>query len=131
MRDIIRFKQDTRQRITAVLADNDTSQKGRYSVFHELKDSSILPPEEKTIGRLEDEAMLLVMAGTESPTKSLGIAAFYLLHQPEVMNKLRSEIADARRRQGRTLSLVDLLALPYLNAVLTEAVSTERLLWKE
>lgn len=126
VKDIVRFKRDVRQNIAAVLADSDTSTKGRHSVFHELKDSSILPAEEKTIDRLEDEATLLVMAGTESPAKSLGIAAFYLLHQPEMMEKLRSEITEAKQVHGRALSVPDLLGLPYLSAVLTEAVSPER-----
>nr|POE72333.1 trichodiene oxygenase [Quercus suber] len=118
--DLVRFKQRARQDIDAVLADTDNEKKGRHSVFYELRDSPILPLEEKTSSRLQDEATLIVMAGTESTAKSLGIASFYLFSQPQIMEKLRQEIANARQ-SSQELTLPTLLALPYLNTVIQEA----------
>jgi cytochrome P450 len=62
------------------------------------------------------------MAGTESTAKSMTIAAFYLLHQPSIMTRLRQELAEAR-----TISKADqvpvsvLLSLPYLNGIIQES----------
>lgn len=60
------------------------------------------------------------MAGTESPAKSLSIAAFYLVDKSEIMSRLCDELTEARKRDN-DLSLSTLLALPYLNAVAQEA----------
>ena len=119
--DMIRFKARARKDIEGVLEDRMDEKKGRRSVFYELRDSPILPPEEKTVDRLQDEATLLVMAGTESTSKSLGYASFYLLEYPETLERLRQELENARHELGsERLSLSHLLALPYLNAVINE-----------
>jgi len=47
-------------------------------ISKELRDSLSISTAEKSLRRLEDEATLL-LAGTESPTKSLGIAHYYLV----------------------------------------------------
>ena len=121
IRDLLHFKARAREDIEAVLADKTNEKKGQHSVFYELRDSLILPPEEKTAERLQDEATLLVMAGTESTAKSLGYGSFYLLYYPETLESLREEIRDARAANGTgRLSLSQLLALPYLNAVINE-----------
>ena len=119
--DLLRFQARAREDIEAVLADKTNDKRGRHSVFYDLRDTPILPPQEKTVERLQDEATLLVMAGTESTAKSLGYASFYLLHHPETLEKLRNELNEARRSSnGDRLSLNNLLALPYLNAVIHE-----------
>ncbi|PVH94054.1 cytochrome P450 [Periconia macrospinosa] len=119
--DLIRFKEQTGKDIETILADKENTGKIGHSVFYELRDSAILPPEEKTATRLQDEATLLVMAGTESTAKSLGIATFYILHQPEILSKLREELRVARLQAGPELPLARLLALPYLSAAMQEA----------
>ena len=119
--DLIKFKANAGRDIEAVLADTKNEKKGRHSVFYELRDSEILPPEEKTLPRLQDEATILVMAGTESTAKSLGYGSFYLLYYPETLRKLRDELRGARgRSENEELSLTELLQLPYLNAVMLE-----------
>ena len=116
--DLIQFRAKAGKDIEAILSEKGA--KPDHSVFYDLRDSTILPPEEKTVGRLQDEATLLIMAGTESPAKSLSIAAFYLLQNPEIMSKLRRELSEAHG-QSEKLPLGTLLALPYLNAVAQEA----------
>ncbi|KAK4632289.1 Cytochrome P450 monooxygenase TRI4 [Fulvia fulva] len=119
--DLIEFKAAAGKDIEAVLADTHNDRKGRHSVFYELRDSETLPPEEKTLPRLQDEATILVMAGTESTAKSLGYGSFYLLHYPTTLQNLRDELHEARSRSDHdTLSLTELLQLPYLNAVILE-----------
>ncbi|KAK5111794.1 hypothetical protein LTR62_004714 [Meristemomyces frigidus] len=123
MRDIIAFRSQSRKTIEAILADpSDNYKCATRSVFYELRDSPILPPHEKSVDRLQDEATLLIMAGTESPAKTLTITAFYLAYMPEVMHRLREELYEARTHApGQKLSLSTLLNLSYMQAVIMEA----------
>lgn len=89
---------------------------GKESVYDSVLDNPVLPPEEKSLLRLEQEGALLVLAGTESPAKSLTIIFYNLLANPSILRKLREEIntvpADA--------SWAHLEHLPYLSAVIEE-----------
>ncbi|KAK4539289.1 hypothetical protein LTR36_000815 [Oleoguttula mirabilis] len=117
IRDMIAFRNDAGRDIQAILADTTNDQKGGHFIFYELRDTPTLPPEEKTATRLQDEATLLVLVGTESTAKSLAIATFYLLWLPDVLAKVRNELSDAKQKANGDLSLGALLALPYLSAV--------------
>ena len=120
--DMIKFRAKVGKDIEAIMTDTKNDHKNRNSIFYELRDSPTLPPEEKTIKRLQDEATLLVMAGTESTAKTMVIATFYCLYQPEVLEKLRMEITEAlRTSKDHELSLSTLLVLPYINAIIHEA----------
>ncbi|KAI1382876.1 cytochrome P450 family protein [Hypoxylon trugodes] len=118
IRDMIRFRIGIRKEIQAVV---NQKTKGRdegatKSIFHELRDSSILPESEKSPQRLEDEATLLVMAGTQSTQLSLTMAHYHLLANPAIMAKLRTELAS-----HPSSTLIQLEQLPYLNGVIQEA----------
>ncbi|KAK3671058.1 hypothetical protein LTR78_009019 [Recurvomyces mirabilis] len=123
MREIMLFRSNVRKLIEYVLADTKNDGKsGRRSVFYELRDSAILPQHEKTVDRLQDEATLFVLAGTESPAKTLLIASFYLAAQPSLMQRLRAELQEAKRHvRDADLPLSTLLALKYMQAVIMEA----------
>ena len=118
----IKFRVKTGKDIEAVLADKTSDRKGGHAIFYELHDSTILPPEEKTVKRLQDEATLLIMAGTESTAKSMTIATFYALWLPAVLDRLHAELLEAGRNSlSGELSLSTLLTLPYLSAIIHEA----------
>lgn len=119
--DLINFKNQAGQDIEAVLADVKDKNRGRGSVFYELRDNEDLPSHEKTVPRLQDEATILVMAGTESLAKSLQYASYYLLANPRMLQKLRDELSEARKTSAdNTLDLPVLLGLPYLTATIQE-----------
>ncbi|KAJ5918916.1 Cytochrome P450 [Penicillium verhagenii] len=75
-----------------------------------------LPPQERSLTRLEQEGALLALAGTESPALSLSMVFYHLLANPSILNKLRAELetvpVDAPWSQ--------LEKLPYLMAVIEE-----------
>ncbi|KAK5130696.1 hypothetical protein LTR08_001726 [Meristemomyces frigidus] len=121
IRDMVAFRNDAGRNIEAILADKTNDNKGGHSIFYELRDSPILPPLEKTASRLQDEATLLVMAGTESTAKSLAIATFYLLSLPDVFEKLRSQVSAAKKQTNGALSLSAMPTLRYLSAIIWEA----------
>lgn len=88
----------------------------KKSVFHSLLDNPNLPAAEKALLRLEREGALLVLAGTESPAKSLNTIFYYLLANPELLRKVREELDTV----PRDASWTQLEQLPYFSAVLEE-----------
>lgn len=82
-----------------------------------MLDSPVLPAPEKTLLRLEQEGALLVLAGTESPAKSLNMLFYHLLANPQIMKKLREELSTV----AHPAPWAQLERLPYLTAVIEEA----------
>lgn len=87
------------------------------SVYYNVLDNPILPAPEKALLRLEQEGALLVLAGTESPAKSLNMIFFHLLANEQILSKLREELSTV----ARPASWTQLERLPYLTAVIEEA----------
>jgi cytochrome P450 len=86
------------------------------SVYYTVLDNPALPAEEKTLLRLEQEGVLLVLAGTESPAKSLNTIFYHLLANPQIMTKLQEELSTV----ARPAPWAQLEQLPYLTAVIEE-----------
>lgn len=111
-------KQAIRAEIQQVLDhDPSTEKENKRSIFCELRDNPSLPHSEKSLTRLEQEGTLLVMAGTESTAKSIGIAHFHLLANPAIMQHVRAELETV----SNSASWNELEQLPYLSAVIAEA----------
>ena len=91
------------------------------TVFHSLLNSD-LPISEKSSGRLAEEAVLLVGAGTHTTSWALSVATFHLLSQPNTLRKLKAELAAAIPDPSASTPLPDLEALPYLSAVIKEGL---------
>ncbi|KAL4746505.1 hypothetical protein BDW72DRAFT_210385 [Aspergillus terricola var. indicus] len=88
------------------------------SMFAALLDAT-LPEAEKTDWRLGGEGFAMIAAGTETTAWTLTVTTFYLLSQPDTLNRLRSELQDA---DALNLSWVALERLPYLTAVIHEGL---------
>ncbi|CAN8103369.1 unnamed protein product [Discula destructiva] len=116
VRDMRTFRQHIRAQIDAILA-REPSPDEVPSIFIHLRDSPELPLSEKSAQRLEDEATLITMAGTYSPMLSLILAHYHLVSEPQVMAKLRAELAA---NPGATTAS-QLEQLPYLSGVVQEA----------
>ncbi|KAG8160990.1 hypothetical protein KVR01_009254 [Diaporthe batatas] len=103
--------------INAKASGADSDSTIAKSVYYTVLDSPILPAPEKALLRLEQEGALLVLAGTESPAKSLSTLFYHLLANPQIMTKLREELSTA----AQPASWAQLEQLPYLTAVIEEA----------
>src|SRR5712664_1927866 len=90
-------------------------------VFQELLDSN-LPQEDKNLGRLRNEGVVLVSAGLDTVRATLEIGTFHLLQQPRIMQKLREELLTVYPDPGDPPSLPVLEQLPYLTAVIYECM---------
>lgn len=101
---------------SGLASDKPLGPTGKESVYDSVLDNPSLPPEEKTLLRLEQEGALLVLAGTESPAKSLNIIFCHLLSNPSMLNELRAELTTA----AKSTLWMDLEQLPYLSAIIEE-----------
>ena len=91
------------------------------TVLNDLIDSD-LPPQDKTLRRLTDEAQMMLGAGGETTAASLNRLFYHLLTNPPIVQRLRSELRTALPEAGTMPTLAELQGLPYLNAVVEEGI---------
>lgn len=87
------------------------------TIFHSLLQSD-LPEKEKETWRLAEEAVLLVGAGTHTTSWCLTVMAFHLLHNANLLRKLKQELASVKDISDYS----ELERLPYLTGVLKEGL---------
>lgn len=110
--------------ITRVKEARDVGNKeiaGKQTIFSEILDSK-LPPHEKATPRIADEALILVIAGTESTTRVLSHFIFYMLSNSVALARLRDELDAAMHDPNAEYTLTKLEALPYLTACIKETL---------
>ena len=91
------------------------------TLFHEILQSN-LPESDKSVSRLKDEAAIVVGAGTLTTSWALSVALFHLLASPRILAKLKTELKSAVPDPDAMVPLPVLEKLPYLNAVVQEAI---------
>jgi cytochrome P450 len=91
------------------------------TIFNDLLESR-LPEEDKTPRRLLDEALNLVGAGAITVSHVLKVTTFYLLNDNKVLAKLRAELKSVYGQTQHIPNVVELEALPYLQAVVKEGL---------
>lgn len=83
------------------------------TIFHQVKDSE-LPPSEKTVDRLTDEASIFLGAGTETTARALGFITYQLIQHPQMLDRLRKELKSVMPRVDSTAPVSTLEQLPFL-----------------
>ena len=83
---------------------------------------SNLPPQETTVPRLQQEAAGIVGAAIETTKTTLAVASFHILHNPEIRRRLITELREASFRDTEKPTWSELEQLPYLTAVIKEAL---------
>ncbi|RFU25350.1 hypothetical protein B7463_g10983, partial [Scytalidium lignicola] len=118
---VIEFQEEMDKEIKEVLAGRNEEAKAatQPTVFHDIL-SSNLPPHELSLKRLDEEAVGLVGAGTETTGWSMTIGTFHILDNPHVLKKLKNELIEAMPDPNQPLSITELEKLPYLDAVVKE-----------
>ncbi|MCJ1389938.1 hypothetical protein MMC18_002796 [Xylographa bjoerkii] len=90
-------------------------------VFSELLESD-LPDSEKTLAHLRDEANILMGAGTMTTAWTLSVATYHLLSNPTILSTLKAELRAALPSSSSPAPLSLLEQLPYLTAIIQEAL---------
>lgn len=73
-----------------------------------------VPLVEKSQSRLEDDAIFLMLAGTDAPSQASAITLFHVLDNPEKYQRLRDELLVAIPDVTDIPSLEQLERVPYL-----------------
>lgn len=120
MASFIEQKRNTLKQIAAI-HDGQKSNLSHPTIFHSILDSK-LPPEEKSVSRLSDDAQVLMMAGTLTTAWTLEVIMFWLIMKPEILCKLKDELKVAMPDKNAVVPLPTLEGLPYLNAVIKEGI---------
>jgi cytochrome P450 len=82
------------------------------TIFMEILDSD-LPPEEKSVGRLNAEAFLTLGAGTDPMTRNLTVTIYHLLTDQAALRRARRELKTVMPRPDSVVTVADLEALPF------------------
>lgn len=117
-----KWQREWAKQIAAVKSGDDFDDRekrgGRSSIFEAALDSD-LPPFEKSVPRLVDDAQTLVGAGSITTSFSLGLGTYYILSDANVLEELMAELEKAMP-SADLLPLGELEKLPYLTAVYLE-----------
>lgn len=104
---------------------NETSPGGKElshpTIFDELLNGE-LPPEERSVERLTDEAVTIVVAGSETVAWALTVGTYHILANVSILRKLKTELATAIPELSKSTPQVTLENLPYLSAVIKESL---------
>ncbi|KAL1990476.1 hypothetical protein VTN49DRAFT_6315 [Thermomyces lanuginosus] len=92
------------------------------TIFDALCDPNLLPPEERTLDRLQDEGQILLAAGSETTANTLTVIAFHLSDKKHLLETLREELKTVLPTPTSTASWTELEKLPYLTAVINEGL---------
>ena len=87
--------------------------KSPKTIFSALSDPSLLPSE-RTLYHLRDEAQIALIAGTETTSKVLSMAIFYIYRDRTVLAKLREELMPEMPSPTGAIKWVQGEGLPFL-----------------
>ncbi|KAL8866520.1 MAG: hypothetical protein Q9174_006256, partial [Haloplaca sp. 1 TL-2023] len=112
---------------TSLAKDSDSSdrekRRGRPSIFETLLTSD-LPPFDKSVDRLVEDAQTMVGAGSITTSFALAIGTYYILSSKPIHDKLMRELDTVlpypRERMAHHLDLSKLERLRYLTATVLE-----------
>ncbi|KAI0506709.1 trichodiene oxygenase [Xylaria bambusicola] len=107
--------EDTRKLVDSVKSSSP-DQSNEASIVHEILKSK-LPALEKTTDRIFDDVSTITGAGFETTAGALRVALFHVFDNPEILQRLRTELATVDSRDLKVLE-----QLPYLKAVLMEGL---------
>lgn len=95
---------------------------GQETIFFDVLTNDEVRPQEKETDHLQDEAQTIIAAGTVTTGHILAIVSFYLISNPPVLEKLQMELGNLMSKTGPSPKWQQLEQLPYLTAVITEAL---------
>lgn len=120
---LLQWKTDIGRIIGSVLDGSRAEDKksADRTIFHTLRDSS-LPPAERSLKRLTDEALVFTGAGSETTSHTLTVIMVHLLENPSCLKILQRELDACMPDPSRLVSWQELSQLPYLSGVIQEGL---------
>lgn len=90
-------------------------------IFHDILQSK-LSESDKTVSHLREEAFTIIGAGTVTVARVLSVVIYHLIASPRILTKLKVELKSAIPDPDISVSIEMLENLPYLVAVVKEAL---------
>ncbi|GAB1210518.1 hypothetical protein APSETT445_009312 [Aspergillus pseudonomiae] len=106
---------------SAIEKDHVKDAHSSKTIFDALCAESVRP-EERTLPRVRDEAMVVLGAGTETTARVLTMGSYFLFRDAPRLEKLRAEVKTLMPDSTSHVPLVQLEQLPYLTAVINESL---------
>lgn len=124
MMTLLEFQRRFRQQVIEAKEGLARGEKpiGQETIFYDVLTNDEVRPQEKETGHLQDEAQTIIAAGTVTTGHILGVTSFYLISNPPVLEKLQTELGNLMSKTGPSPQWQQLEQLPYLTAVITEAL---------
>jgi cytochrome P450 len=120
-KSLLKFKRDQWDVIGRTMNGEDIkANDAKKTIFQEILQSK-LPEEDKTQKRLAEEAQIVVGGGVETTAFALSIAAFHIIHTPEIYERLHRELREKFPNRA-SLDLQTLEQMAYLKACIMEAL---------
>ncbi|KAL4898851.1 hypothetical protein BDW74DRAFT_189894 [Aspergillus multicolor] len=108
----------------AKLSDGEVRQSTKGSVFRHVL-SGGMPESECDTHRLGEEAMVFLVASTNTVSRTLNVVCYYMLRYPHMRDRLGEELRDVMAGYPNNANLPtwrELERLPYLHAVYKEGL---------
>ncbi|CAG7931468.1 unnamed protein product [Penicillium olsonii] len=113
-------KADLLDRTTKFIQGHSAELKNRPIM--EILCTSDMPEELREAVRLNNEGFAMVIGGIETTARSLAIAAFWLMTNDTIKNKLREELRTVMPTPDSRPTWSQLEQLPYMSAVVSETL---------
>jgi cytochrome P450 len=97
---------------------------GQTTIFYDVLSNPQVRPQEKEIDHLQDEAQVIIGAGTITTAHILAATTFYLINNPSIRGKLQAELEPLMQETGGKPEWSQLEQLPYLSAIIQEGLRT-------
>ena len=91
------------------------------TIFHEIVRSNI-PDSEKETKRLNDEAVVILIAGSDTTASTLAAITYHLLADAQLLARLKTELGTAMPDPNDLPQAAKLDKLPLLNAIIQESL---------
>jgi cytochrome P450 len=101
---------------------NKSDENAAPTIFHGIIQNPNVPETDKSTARLVDEAIIFLGAGTDTTAQTMVAITYHLLSNPEILGKLKAELAQAIPDVESLPESSKLEALPYLTAVIQESI---------
>ncbi|KAI9883898.1 MAG: hypothetical protein M1823_004311 [Watsoniomyces obsoletus] len=120
---VVHFQNSLEKQIREIMdGKNDSYKTAEHkTIFHELL-ASDLGASDKSMVRLVEEGQTLIAAGTITTAHHLKTITFYLLNNPDLLQRLKKELTDAIPDPKDLPPLQQLERLPFLTAVISEGM---------
>jgi len=122
----MRQKRTTRARVADLTSGSkeEWSRRDFVPILRAIMESPKLPPNERSVDRVSQDAQMLLMAGTLTQASVLEHLMYWMISNPDVLRKLKEELRNAMPSTDDVgqVPLTKLESLPYLTAIIKESI---------